>query len=134
VDARTGRVRVLRITVAQDVGTALNPQAVEGQLQGGVMMGIGLALMEEYVPSQTRDLTSYRLPRPSDVPEIRILPIASGRGKGPYGSAGIGECSLLPTAPAIVNAVSAATGVWPRELPLTAPRLRRLLAEARERP
>jgi CO/xanthine dehydrogenase Mo-binding subunit len=129
VDLRAGRIVVRRVTVAHDVGTALNPQAVEGQLQGGVVMGLGFALMEEYVPGVTRGFSGYRLPRAADVPEIRILPIASGRGGGPYGAAGIGECSLLPTAPAIINAVSAATGVRPRELPLTAARLRRLLQE-----
>ena len=130
VELRTGRIAVRRVTVAHDVGTALNPQAVEGQLQGGVVMGLGFALMEEYVPKATRGFSGYKIPHAADVPEIRVLPIASGTGRGPHGAAGLGECSLLPTAPAIINAVSAATGVRPRELPLTAARLRRLLEEA----
>jgi len=127
VDTRTGRVRVRRITVAHDVGRALNPQAVEGQLHGGVMMGLGFALKERYTPGKTHDLGRYHLPRFHDVPEIHLLPLASGRGKGPFGSAGIGECSLLPTAPAIVNAISSATGGRPRELPVTAASLRNLM-------
>lgn len=133
VDTRTGRTRVRRITVAHDVGTALNPQSVEGQLHGGVMMGLGFALKEQYVPGKTRDLARYHLPRFSDMPEIRLLPLASGRGKGPFGAAGLGECSLLPTAPAIVNAISNATGVYPRELPVTAASLRDLLVAAQAR-
>jgi CO/xanthine dehydrogenase Mo-binding subunit len=133
VDTRTGRIRVRRITVAHDVGMALNPQAVEGQLHGGVMMGLGFALKEQYVPGKTRDLARYHLPRFSDAPEIRLLPLASGLGKGPFGAVGLGECSLLPTAPAIVNAISNATRVRPRELPVTAASLRDLLTATHAR-
>ncbi len=91
------------------------------------MMGLGFALKEQYVPGKTYDLGHYHLPRFHDVPEIHLLPLASGRGKGPFGAAGIGECSLLPTAPAIINAISNATGARPRDLPVTAASLRDLM-------
>ena len=133
VDTRTGKVKVRRITVAHDVGHALNPQVVEGQLHGGVMMGLGFALKERYVPGKTYDLARYNIPRFRDLPEIHLLPLASSRGKGPYGAAGIGECSLLPTAPAIVNAISNAIGARPRELPVTAASLLDLLAATPQR-
>ncbi len=103
VDLALGTVKVLRVVAAHDVGKAINPTQVEGQIHGGVAQGIGLALMEEYRPGRTENLHDYLIPTIGDVPEIECLLIEEGEPLGPWGAKGIGEPALVPTAPAILQ-------------------------------
>jgi aldehyde oxidoreductase len=130
VDLGLGTVRVLRVVAAHDVGKAINPTQVEGQIHGGVAQGIGLALMEEYIPGRTENLHDYLIPTIGDVPEIECLLIEDGEPLGPYGAKGIGEPALIPTAPAILNAIYDATGVRLRHVPATPDRVRAALLAA----
>ncbi|HEV2551843.1 MAG TPA: molybdopterin cofactor-binding domain-containing protein [Stellaceae bacterium] len=130
VDLGLGTVKVLRVVAAHDVGKAINPTQVEGQIHGGVAQGIGLALMEEYIPGRTENLHDYLIPTIGDVPEIKCLLIEDGEPLGPYGAKGIGEPALIPTAPAILNAIHDATGVRLRHVPATPDRVRAALLAA----
>ena len=119
VDADLGTVRVRRITAAHDVGRAVNPTLVEGQIEGGVAQGIGFALLEEYVPGRTENLHDYLIPTFGDVPEVVTILVESNDPLGPYGAKGVGEHSLVPTAPAILNAIRDAVGAPVRRVPAT---------------
>ncbi|MCC8430512.1 molybdopterin-dependent oxidoreductase [Reyranella aquatilis] len=135
VDVELGTVKVLRIVAAHDVGRAINPTLVEGQIQGGVAQGLGLALMEEYLPGRTENLHDYLIPTVGDVPEIECILIEDREPLGPSGAKGIGEPALVPTAPAILGAVHHATGVRAHRVPLLPHRLREaIVAQERERP
>ena len=127
VDLELGTVTPRRIVAAHDVGAAVNPTLVEGQIEGGIAQGIGLALMEEYVPGRTENLHDYLFPTIGDVPEIECLLVEDPEPLGPYGAKGIGEPALIPTAPAILNAVHHATGVRLRRLPILPHRVREAL-------
>ena len=127
VDPELGTVALRRIVAAHDVGAAVNPTLVEGQIEGGIAQGIGLALMEEYVPGRTENLHDYLFPSIGDVPEIECLLVEDPEPLGPYGAKGIGEPALIPTAPAILNAVHHATGVRLRRLPILPHRVRAAL-------
>ena len=127
VDIELGTVRVGRIIAAHDVGKAINPIQVEGQIQGGVAQGIGMALMEEYVPGMTENLHDYLIPTFGDVPDIDCLIIEDEEPLGPFGAKGIGEPALIPTAPAILGAIYHATGVRLAELPATPDRVKAAL-------
>jgi len=109
---------------AHDVGAAVNPDLVEGQIEGGIAQGIGLALMEEYLPGKTENLHDYLIPSAGDVPPIECILIEAEEPLGPYGAKGIGEPALIPTAPAILNAIHDATGVRVRQVPVLPHRLR----------
>src|SRR6266498_1319630 len=127
VDMETGQVRVLRYAAAHDVGRAINPLRVEGQIQGGAYQGLGYALGEEFVtrdgqPSSTL-LADYLLPYSADLPDVRAIIVESGEGKGPFGARGIGEPTIGNPAATIANAVAAATGVRVTQLPITPERL-----------
>ena len=130
IDIDLGAVRVARITAAHDVGKAINPIQVEGQIQGGVAQGLGLALMEEYVPGRTENLHDYLIPTIGDIPPIECLLIEDAEPLGPYGAKGIGEPALIPTAPAIFNAIRHATGIRVARAPATPDRLRAALKAA----
>jgi aldehyde oxidoreductase len=130
VDTILGTVTIQRITAAHDVGRAVNPREVEGQIHGGIAQGIGLALMEEYIPGRTENLHDYLIPTFGDVPEIACILIEDPDPLGPYGAKGIGEPALVPTAPAILNAVHHATGIRLRRVPATPDRVRAALKEA----
>ena len=119
VDMALGTVRLLRIVAAHDVGRAINPLLVEGQIEGGVAQGIGLALMEEFLPGRTENLHDYLIPTIGDVPPIESLIIESGDAHGPFGAKGLGEHCLIPTAPAVLNAIAHATGARVHHLPAT---------------
>jgi CO/xanthine dehydrogenase Mo-binding subunit/aerobic-type carbon monoxide dehydrogenase small subunit (CoxS/CutS family) len=127
VDLELGTVKVLRVVAAHDVGKAINPTLVEGQIQGGIAQGLGLALMEEYVPGRTENLHDYLIPTVGDVPEIECLLVEDAEPLGPSGAKGVGEPGLIPTAPAILGAVHHATGVRAHRLPLLPHRLREAL-------
>jgi CO/xanthine dehydrogenase Mo-binding subunit/aerobic-type carbon monoxide dehydrogenase small subunit (CoxS/CutS family) len=127
VDIELGTVKVLRIVAAHDVGKAINPTLVEGQIQGGIAQGLGLALMEEYLPARTENLHDYLIPTIGDVPEVECLLIEDREPLGPSGAKGVGEPGLVPTAPAILGAVHDATGVRAHRVPLLLHRLRQAL-------
>jgi CO/xanthine dehydrogenase Mo-binding subunit/aerobic-type carbon monoxide dehydrogenase small subunit (CoxS/CutS family) len=124
VDTELGTVKVLRMVAAHDVGEAINPTLVEGQIEGGIAQGLGLALMEEYLPGRTENLHDYLIPTVGDVPEIECLLIEDREPLGPSGAKGVGEPGLVPTAPAILGAVHHATGVRATRVPLLPHRLR----------
>jgi CO/xanthine dehydrogenase Mo-binding subunit len=133
VDTRTGEVRVLRVTAAHDVGRVLNPVTLEGQLQGGVLQGVGMALYESMKTDGgvilTPDFSTYILPTSLDTPEISCHAIEAPYSKGPFGAKGIGETPAMPGAVAIANAVAHATGIRFTELPITAEAVRLRLAQ-----
>ncbi len=135
VDRALGTVRLLRITAAHDLGRVINPMLAEGQIEGGIAQGIGLALMEDYVPGRTENLHDYLIPTTGDVPPIDSILIEVPDPEGPGGGArGLGEHVLIPTAPAILNAIGDATGVVIDRVPVLPHRLRAaiLAAEAAE--
>lgn len=127
LDVELGTVRLRHVHAAHDVGRAINPTLVEGQICGGIAQGIGFALMEEYVSGRTDNLHDYLIPTSGDVPPISIHLIEDPDPLGPYGAKGVGEPALIPTAPAILNAIHDATGVRVRRLPATPARLRAAL-------
>lgn len=133
VDTETGEVEVLRIVAVADVGKAINPSNVEGQIEGGVAMGLGYALTEEIKEEggylKTRNLGEYMIPTSMDVPPIDPHIVEVPVSSGPYGAKGVGEPALIPTAPAILNAIANAIGVRVTELPANLENLHRLIRE-----
>ena len=128
VDEETGEVTLLAHVIAQDVGRALNPALVEGQMRGGATQGIGWALFEELVHDESGQLLTssfldYAIPLADRVPDIDTLIVEVPAPDGPFGAKGIGEAPVIAAAPAIANAVAAAVGIRLRELPMTAPRI-----------
>ncbi len=130
VDIELGTVKVLRIVAAHDVGRAINPTLVEGQIEGGIAQGLGLALMEEYLPGRTENLHDYLIPTVGDMPEIECLLIEDREPLGPSGAKGVGEPGLVPTAPAILGAIHQATGVRMMRVPVLPHRLREAILAA----
>jgi aldehyde oxidoreductase len=124
VDVELGTVRLLHIHAAHDIGRAINPTLVEGQVHGGIAQGIGMALMEEYINGRTDNLHDYLIPTVGDVPPITVHLIEDPEPLGPWGAKGVGEPALVATAPAILNAIHGATGVRMHEVPVTPSRLR----------
>jgi CO/xanthine dehydrogenase Mo-binding subunit len=123
VDTVSGLVRVPRVAAAHDVGRAIHRRAVHGQIAGGVVMGVGMATMEEFIPQKTDNFREYHLPTMADAPRITPIIIESHDPTGPYGAKGVGEPSLIPTAPAIANGASRALGVRMTHLPLSLERV-----------
>ena len=123
VDTRLGLVKVLRIVAAHDVGRAINPILVEGQIEGGVAQGIGMALMEEFTPGRGENLHDYLIPTIGDVPPIESILVERASSAGPFGAKGIGEQALIPTAPAILNAIHHACQVRITQIPATPDRV-----------
>src|SRR5277367_2241593 len=123
VDIELGRVRVLRLTCAHDVGRAINPTLVEGQIEGGAAQGLGMALMEEFFPGRGENLHDYLIPTIGDMPPVESILIEEAASVGPFGAKGIGEQALIPTAPAILNAIHHATGARIRQVPATPDRV-----------
>jgi CO/xanthine dehydrogenase Mo-binding subunit len=131
VDIELGTVRVLKITAAHDVGRAINPTLIEGQIEGGAAQGLGMALMEEFFPGKGENLHDYLIPSAGDMPPVESILIEDPSSIGPFGAKGIGEQAVIPTAPAILNAIHDAIGVRIRRLPATPDRIRAaLLASA----
>ncbi len=135
VDTDTGEVKVLRYIAVHDVGRAINPMRVEGQIQGGAMQGIGYALTEEIVLDQGVNnstlFTNYLIPNASDYPDIEAEVVESGEGRGPFGARGIGEPPIGPSAPALANAITNAIGARPTRLPMTPERVLGLIDTTR---
>jgi len=117
VDTELGLLKIDKITAAHDLGKTINPLLAEGQIEGGIAQGIGFALMEEYIPSKTENLHDYLIPSIGDVPEIESILIEKNDPEGPFGARGLGEHVLIPTAPAIMNALRNATGAIITKLP-----------------
>ncbi|RWE29364.1 molybdopterin-dependent oxidoreductase [Mesorhizobium sp.] len=130
VDLKLGIVKLIKITAAHDVGKAINPLLVEGQIEGGIAQGIGMALMEEYIPGRTENLHDYLIPTIGDVPPIEHILVEVPDPEGPFGAKGLGEHVLIPTAPAILNAIRHAAGVLVTKVPATPSRI---LAAIREK-
>ena len=122
VNTQTGEVQVLRAIAANDVGRALNPLGLQGQVEGGVVMGIGHALTEEFIVEGgvpfTDRLARYRVPNITQVPEITSIVVEHPTTDGPYGAKGVGEIVSIPTIPAIANAVYNAVVVRIDRLPV----------------
>jgi CO/xanthine dehydrogenase Mo-binding subunit len=136
VDTETGEITVLKSVGAHDVGRAINPDAVAGQIEGAAAMGQGYALTEEAIYDQgvlmTRSLTEYLIPTAEDVGRAQAIILESGTGLGPFGAKGIGEPSLSAVAPAIANALTDAIGIRFHELPITAEKVVMALEGAEE--
>ena len=132
IDEELGTVQVIKMAAAHDVGTAINPMIVEGQIEGGAVQGIGFALNEEvlYKPNGRQAHTSfsaYMLPTAEDIPEIDAIIVEGFDSSGPYGAKGVGECGLVCPASAIANAVADALGKNVNQLPMTAERVYELI-------
>lgn len=139
VDPGTGKVRFLRYTAVQDVGTAIHPSYVEGQIQGGATQGIGWALNEEYVHNEKGELLNagfldYRMPTFLDVPEIETILVEVPFPGHPYGVRGVGEAPIVPPMAAIHSALARAIGARIRSLPMSPPKVLAALREAAPRP
>ena len=136
VDPETGRVTILRYTAVQDVGRAIHPSYVEGQIQGGAVQGIGWALNEEYIYNERGQLENpgfldYRIPVASDLPMIETVVVEVPNDRHPYGVRGVGEVPIVPPMAAVANAIENATGVRMEHLPMSPPRLLAALDAAR---
>ena len=129
VDMRLGTVKVSKITAAHDLGRVINPGLAEGQVHGGIAQGLGMALMEEFIPGRTENLHDYLIPTTGDMPQIETIFIEVPDPEGPMGAKGLGEHVLIPTAPAILNAIRHATGALVTQLPALP---HRVLAAIRE--
>lgn len=123
VDLELGTTKVLEMIAAHDVGRAINPTQVEGQIHGGIAQGLGLALMEEYLPGQTENLHDYLIPTFGDMPRMEVILIEDPEPLGPFGAKGVGEPGLIPTAAAILGAIHHATGVRVTHVPVLPHRL-----------
>ena len=117
VDLQLGKVKVIRITAAHDLGRVINPLLAAGQIEGGIAQGLGMALMEEYIPGRTENLHDYLIPSAGDVPVVNTIFIEKPDPVGPMGAKGLGEHVLIPTAPAILNAIRDASGAEIDQLP-----------------
>ena len=131
VDLETGKLTILKMTAVVDAGTIINPLVVEGQIEGGLDMGAGMALREEYVHGETKDWVTFKFPTIRDALESEIILVQTPRLKGPVGAVGVGEFVLLPTAAAIMNAMQDATGARVHHLPATPQKVLAALAEGR---
>lgn len=123
VDMETGIVRVTRFVAVHDAGRVINPIGAEGQIEGAVIMGLGAALKEAYIPGKTTGFSNYILPIVDDIPEIEVILVEVPGYLGPMGAKGLGETAMLPSTPAIINAISRAIGVRIREIPATPERV-----------
>src|SRR5205823_4163504 len=130
----TGEVELLEYVAAQDVGRAINPDLIDGQMRGGAAQSIGFALCEQLVHDEegqlvTGSFLNYAIPKMESVPPIETIIVEVPAPHGPLGAKGIGESAIVPGAAAIANAIAAATGLRQRELPMTPDRVWRGLSE-----
>ncbi len=131
VNLALGTTRVRHIVAAHDVGRVINPVLAEGQIEGGIAQGLGLALMEEFVPGRTENLHDYLIPTIGDMPPVTSILIEKPDPEGPMGAKGLGEHVLIPTAPAILNAIRQATGVTITKVPALPHRVRAAIEAAK---
>jgi len=123
VDTLTGEVTVEKVVAAHDVGRAIHPENVVGQICGGVAMGVGFALIEEFEQGKTESMKDYHIPTASDVPEVVAIIVESEEPTGPFGAKGVGEPALIPTAPAVINGISSALNYRIYDLPASLERV-----------
>ena len=128
MNTETGATKVLKMTVAVDAGTIINPQAFEGQLEGGMDQGVGYALREEYVIGKTTDYVSFKFPTIRDSFDIDMITRETPRSNGPLGATGVGEMTMISTAPAVTNAIYNACGARVYNLPATPDKVKAALA------
>lgn len=131
VDLETGLAQVRRVAAAHDVGRAINPTDAVGQIQGAIVMGIGAALLEEYIPGISNGFTNYLLPMIGAMPQIEAILVETASRHGPYGAKGLGEAAILPTAPAIINGLSRAIGARLRRIPAAPERVLAAIADSK---
>ncbi len=105
VNTDTGEVHVVRVTTAVDPGTVINPQNLEGQLEGGMDQGVGYALREEYIHGRTNDWSTFKFPTMKTAFDMDVIVNQTPRAKGPLGAVGVGEMTMVCTAPAVINAI-----------------------------
>lgn len=132
VNTETGEVKVLKMTTAVDCGVIINPQAVEGQLEGGMDQGIGFALREEYIHGKTKDWITFKFPTINDMPEMELIFRETPRPGGTLGATGIGEMTMISTAPSITNAIYNACGARITHLPATPDKIVKALADLKK--
>ena len=137
VDMETGKITIDKMTDAHDCGFAINKTSVEGQMQGSLLMGVGEALFEEKKFDENGrilnpNFAEYKVPTALDMPNIKPIIVESDEPYGPYGAKEVGEGAIMPTIPAILNAVYDATGIRFHELPLTSERVYMALKKKRE--
>src|SRR5437879_5908891 len=123
---------LLKLTCAHEGGRAINPTLLEGQIEGGAAQGMGLALMEEFFPGRGENLHDYLIPTIGDMPPVESILIEDESPVGPFGAKGIGEQALIPTAPAILNALYHATGIRLRRIPAIPDRVRAAILARKE--
>ena len=136
VDEKTGRTDVTRYTVVQDVGKAIHPDQVVGQIQGGAIQGVGWALNEEYIYGddgrlQNAGFLDYRMPVASDVPMVDTVMVEVPNPAHPFGLRGVGEVPVVPTMAAVGNAIGDAIGIRPTSLPMSPPKVLDIIEEAK---
>ena len=134
VDTDTGEIRILKVICADDVGKALNPQQITGQIEGAVVQGVGYAVLENFIQQDgfvvTDKLSTYLIPTVLDVPDhVELIILEYGDKLGPFGATGMAEMPMIPLAPAVISALYDATGVWFDEFPLTPERVLRGLGK-----
>ena len=132
VDIETGRIKILKVSAANDTGKTINPITCEGQIEGGVMMGIGHAIFEELIFNEQGEIINtsmldYKIPSALDMVEINSMLVEEPHREGPYGAKGIGEIVTVPTSAAIANAIYDAVGIRIKDLPITPDKLLRAL-------
>ena len=132
VNTETGEVKVLKMTTTVDAGPIINPQAIEGQLEGGMDQGIGFALREEYIHGKTKDWITFKFPTINDMPEMELIFQETPRKNGTLGSTGIGEMTMISTAPSVTNAIYNACGVRINDIPATPDKIKKALAAKRK--
>jgi aldehyde oxidoreductase len=129
VDTKSGEVRVIKMTTAVDPGTVIHPHNLEGQLEGGMDQGVGFALREIYIPGQTKDFVTFKFPTMKTAFDMEVItPRETHRTRGTLGATGIGEMTMVSTAPAVINAIKDACGVRIYDLPATPEKIRAALA------
>jgi CO/xanthine dehydrogenase Mo-binding subunit len=133
VDTETGKVKVNRVIASHDVGKAIHPKNVIGQIMGGVAMGTGFALMEEFVSGETTSFVNYLIPTSKDVPEVIPILVEEEEPTGPFGAKGVGEPALIPSAPAILNAIANAIGQRIYHLPASLERVLEAVLKSKSR-
>ena len=131
VNTETGQARVVRMTTAVDAGPVINPQNLTGQLEGGMDMGTGYALREEYIVGKTKDWVTFKYPTMKTAFDMDIIIRETPRVRGTLGATGVGEMSMTSTAPAVINAIRNACGAQIYDLPATPEKVLAALTEAR---
>jgi aldehyde oxidoreductase len=128
VNTETGAARVLRMTVCVDGGTVINPHAFEGQLEGGMDQGVGYALREQYTLGKEKDYVQFKFPTTREMFDVEMITLQTPRSNGPLGATGVGEMTMVSTAPAVINAIYNACGARVYDLPATPKKVKAALA------